>query len=130
MRRAAATFDFSFRQIGGLCLAMPKTPTPRQRSRAIPNRHYAAIAKCIHTWAALEFEVDRMIWSLLDVPQPIGACVTAQLVSVIPKLKALTSLTNLYGAAASAAELKKFTGEMGGLNDHRNRLGLIAVLCG
>jgi hypothetical protein len=92
--RSAASRRRSISASGGLgsCLTMPKKPTP---SRLIPNRHYAAIAKCIHTWAALE---------------------------LIPKLKALTSLTNLYGAAASASKLNKFTGDIGGLNEQRNRL--------
>jgi hypothetical protein len=100
----------------------PKAPKAQRRPGALPNKHYIEIAKCIHAWAALEFSVDKMIWELLDTPQPIGACVTGQLSSVVPKLNALTSLSNLYGAAASVGSLKKFAGEIGGLNDQRNRL--------
>jgi hypothetical protein len=65
------------------------------RSRRIPRSHLAAIGKVIDAWGDLEFEIDRVIWSLMGVQQPFGACVTSQLPSVYPKLSALRALLHL-----------------------------------
>jgi len=88
----------------------------------IPDEHFSSVGKCIQPWAHLEFEIDRAVWELLGVAQPIGACVTAQLVSVIPKLNALNALAILHGAKNASEAISSFSGDIGGSNAKRNRL--------
>jgi hypothetical protein len=95
------------------------TPPP---SRRIPYPHYAAIGKVIDAWGDLEFEVDRVIWDLMGVKQPFGACVTSQIISVQPKLRALRALLHLWGADALADEVGSFAGGMYELSELRNRI--------
>jgi len=42
----------------------PKARTTRKKSATIKAKHYAAIGQFVHAWAALEFEIDQMIWVL------------------------------------------------------------------
>jgi len=58
--------------------------------------HLAYVGLAVNSWADLEFEIDFTIWDLMDCPQALSACLTAQLVSPIPKLKVLLSLVRLY----------------------------------
>jgi hypothetical protein len=39
----------------------------------IPDEHYAAVVRVADTWADLEFEIDTLIWDLLQTPQAFGA---------------------------------------------------------
>jgi hypothetical protein len=89
---------------------------------AIPDAHYAAVGKVANAWADLELAIDYLIWELMGVDQLLGACTTAQFVSVHPRMKAVTALARLHGATASADELDKFYGHVGGLAERRNRL--------
>lgn len=92
-------------------------------SSVIPDDHYAAIGKVADAWADLEFEIDRTIWDLQGTSQPLGACATAQLVSILPKLDAVRSLTKYMGFAESIEKrLKTFSGEIGPLVARRNRV--------
>jgi hypothetical protein len=88
----------------------------------IPHAHYAAIGRVIDAWGDLEFEVNRVIWELMGVQQPFGACVTAQIISIHPKLRALRALLHLWGAADLAREVGSFAGDMYELADLRNRV--------
>jgi hypothetical protein len=87
----------------------------------IPDAHYAAIGQVTDAWADLEFEVDRVIWDLMGVQQPFGACVTSQIISIHPKLKALRALLHLWEADELANEIGSFAGSMYELADLRNR---------
>lgn len=95
---------------------------PEKEARLIPDDHYAAIGKAADAWASLEFEIDLMVWELMGVKQPIGACVTAHMLSVLPKLKALRALVKLFGLDESDKMLGTFTGEVSNYIDKRNRL--------
>ena len=90
-------------------------------SRRIPHAHYAAIGKVIDAWGDLEFEVDRVIWELMGVQQPFGACVTSQLISIHPKLRAVRALLHLWGADDLADQVGSFAGGMHELTELRNR---------
>lgn len=88
----------------------------------IPDKHYAAIGKVVDTWADLEHEVDLAIWGALGEEQSLYACVTAQLISVLPKLDALASILDRLGAQKKTIKLvTAFHGSIGGLVKHRNR---------
>lgn len=92
------------------------------RPASISDAHYAAIGKLVDAWADLEFEVDLAIWKLQGVEQALGACVTAQLVSILPKLDALRSLANRLGLGETIdKKLKRFHGDIGPLVSERNR---------
>jgi hypothetical protein len=98
------------------------TPPPDQYI-PIPDAHYAAMGKVADAWADLEFEIDSLIWELLQTPQALGACVTAQMVSVHPRMSALVSLVTLWELNDErTTELKRFHGKLGILADKRNRL--------
>lgn len=90
-------------------------------SRRIPYAHYAAIGKVIDAWGDLEFEVDRVIWELMGAPQPFGACVTSQLISIHPKLRALRALLHLWSADDLADQVGSFASGMYELTELRNR---------
>jgi hypothetical protein len=88
---------------------------------AIPDIHYAAIGQVTDAWADLEFEGDRVIWDLMGVQQPFGACLSSQIISIHPKLKALRALLHLWNADELADEIGSFAGSMYELADPRNR---------
>jgi hypothetical protein len=85
--------------------------------------HLAYVGLAVSSWADLEFEIDFTIWDLMDCPQALSACLTAQLVSPIPKLHALQSLVQLYEFGEELeARLSTFAGSVAGLNELRNRI--------
>ena len=90
--------------------------------RDIPEAHSAAIGRVANAWANLEFEIDLTIWALMGVPQMMSACVTAQLMSIHPRLKALKALIEtVTGSAKLAREVGEFAGKISGLVEARNR---------
>lgn len=96
-------------------------PPPDEYIR-IPDPHYAAMGKVADAWADLEFEIDQVIWQFLQTHQSLGACVTAQMVSIHPRMNALRSLARLWEVSEEAiAELGRFYGKAGALADKRNR---------
>ncbi len=95
---------------------------PGQKS-VVPDEHYAAIGKIADVWADLEFSVDRVIWDVLGEEQSLYACVTAQLISILPKLDALIALSEKLGANPKTLKsLKAFQGSIGSLVKQRNRV--------
>lgn len=88
----------------------------------IPEPHFAAVGRMVDACAGLDLCIDYMIWELLGIDQLSGACVTAQMISIHPRMHALLALAHLKGATASLVELRKFYTDMGGLAEKRNRL--------
>jgi hypothetical protein len=85
--------------------------------------HLTYVGHAVSSWADLEFEIDFTIWDLMDCPQALSACLTAQLVSPIPKLNALRSLVQLYQFGEELeVRLSTFAGSVAGLNELRNRI--------
>jgi len=96
---------------------------PHDQHIPIPDEHYAAMGKVADAWADLEFEIDSLIWQFLHTPQALGACVTAQMVSIHPRMNALLALASLWEVSPDLiTELKRFYGNLGPLADKRNRL--------
>jgi len=77
----------------------------------IPENHYAAIGRVAAACASLDLAIDYMIWELLGVDQLLGACVTAQFISIHPRLKALVSLAILRGARKISQRTEQFLRE-------------------
>ena len=62
----------------------------------VPLEHDAAIGRVARSWGHLEHMVDLIVWDAARVPHQIGACITAQMGSVHPKLRALGALLVLW----------------------------------
>src|SRR5262245_25580936 len=89
----------------------------------IPDSHLAAIGLVANNMATLEFFIDTGIWELVGVPQQLTACLTAQMTSAHPKLKAFIGLVEVLGGSRDTIDkLNKFQGEIGGLTEKRNRM--------
>lgn len=97
-------------------------PPPDAQPKYIPDDHYAAVGKVSDAWADLEHEIDRLIWHLAGAPQVLCACITAQMISVHPRLQALLSLVHIWRISdATEKELKAVDTEIGALTEKRNR---------
>jgi hypothetical protein len=100
-----------------------RMPEETVDAESYPLSHLAYVGLAVSSWADLEFEIDFTIWDLMDCPQALSACLTAQLVSPIPKLNALQSLLQLYKFGEELeTRLSQFAGSVAGLNELRNRI--------
>ena len=71
----------------------------------------------------LKLEIDRLIWYLLQTNQALGACVTAQMISIHPRLTALGSLVRLWQVSQPLLdELASLDGTARGLSETRNQI--------
>jgi hypothetical protein len=89
----------------------------------MPKEHAEMIGRVADAWAQLELQIDRGIWTLLGTHQQLAACLTVQMISVHPRIKALVALLHVLGA--SPETIKGFGTLYGqtlsGLSDQRNR---------
>lgn len=76
---------------------MPSSDPP---ASTVPLDHDAAIGRLARTWGHLEHVVELTLWELADVHHQFGACITAQMGSIHPKLKAVAALARLRGGDA------------------------------
>jgi len=84
--------------------------------------HFAAIGRLVDRWAHLEHQIDLAIWATAHVEQMFGACITAQLIGVNGRLRALRALLELHGASeASLKKLGAFATAIYPLQIKRNR---------
>jgi hypothetical protein len=84
--------------------------------------HFAAVGRLVDTWAHLEFNIDQAIWELAGVDQAFGACITAQLIGVNGRLRALRALLKARGASdKSIGSIGKFAGSLSALQQKRHR---------
>lgn len=101
--------------------------TAKQR-RALVLKHFAPYLKMVgeiaSLWSQVEWQLDFIVWELLNTEQQYSACITAQL-GFNQKLRALKALvavrdrTNLHEALIKT--LNKFTGDAMSVYDLRNR---------
>lgn len=89
----------------------------------LPDEHLIWMARVADAWANLEFNVDQGIWKLTDAYQQLVACITAQLVSIHPRMKAFIALVELRGGKPEtiAALRKLYSETLSPLSDRRNR---------
>ena len=98
---------------------MAHIPTPINSEY---DQHLAAVARVIDAWAHLELHIDQAIWRLAALEQAPGACITAQLIGVNRRLRALAALVRLYGGSdESVSAINKFAGRLGSLQQQRDR---------
>lgn len=96
---------------------------PDDRASFIPAAHLAAIGRIANAWATLEFSVDQVTWRVAGLSQMYGACLTAQMFSIQPKLRALIAVLELRGISSSTlARFNSFNGkDISPLQEKRNR---------
>jgi hypothetical protein len=84
--------------------------------------HMRALGYVVATWATLEFEINKAIWELSNVAQHVGACVTAQIVPIVPRLRSYAALADLRKTPkAILAEINQFSTKADGLARRRAR---------
>jgi hypothetical protein len=104
-----------------------KEHTAKQRRRIALRRfspYLRRVGEIASLWSQIEFQLDFIIWELLQTEQQYSACVTAQL-GFSQKLRALKALVAARDQAQQHEELiralNKFTGDATSTYDLRNR---------
>lgn len=90
---------------------------------SIPDTHAALMGHLANAWAEFEFEIDQGIWALTNTAQQLSACITSQLISAHPRMKAFIALVEVRGGSKKTIDaLKRFNGNtVSGLAEMRNR---------
>jgi hypothetical protein len=84
---------------------------------------FALSGRVADGWAMFEFHLDRTLWRIAAVNDAAGACITAQMLSVHGRLRALRSLVALAGGTRHLIkEINKIAAASEGLAEQRNRL--------
>ena len=88
----------------------------------VPIEHDAAIGRVARSWGHLEHMVDLILWETAEVEQQFGACITAQMGSIHPKLRALGALLLLRKADPKLIKkVDEFQGNLSDLGEQRAR---------
>jgi hypothetical protein len=86
------------------------------------EEHYAALGKLTANWAALEMHIASAIWQIGEIPDAIGASLTAQVWGVDGRMKALQSILCIRGFDDVAKRLNVFWDKkLRALQEFRNR---------
>lgn len=102
---------------------MPLDPEDELLTGYVDVYHAAAVLRGISAYARLEHQVDELIWKLAEIEPEIGACLTAQIVSIAPRMDALITLAYAQHVSEEClTRLNKFKARIGGLSNERNRL--------
>jgi hypothetical protein len=92
----------------------PKTPF---------DEHLLAVGHIAAAWASLEHHINQVIWALASVEDRDGACLTAQMPSLLSRLRALISLVGENGGSEELiADLNRFSHKADALSRRRNRV--------
>jgi hypothetical protein len=98
---------------------------PSERFREINEHDHPALAlvgRIASSWAILEGAMDVTIWWLADVKEEEGACITAQLVSIHSRLRAIIALARLKSCPKIVIDrLNKFSSDSERIVRLRNR---------
>jgi hypothetical protein len=96
-------------------------PTP------LPPGHqvYALIGRVASEWSHFEHMLDLIIWSLANIEPEKGACITAQIMGPVPRLRTIITQLNQINTEESkllAEEFKQLMNNCHDVAEHRNRL--------
>jgi len=81
------------------------------------------IAQVANAWAALEYSINECIWALADTTPALGACLTAQIVSLNGRLNALLALMKHREVDPGLiSRVNKFAEKSRGPAELRNRI--------
>jgi hypothetical protein len=94
-----------------------------------PENHevYNLIGRVSSEWAYLEHMLDLIIWEMASVVPPKGACITAQLMGVWPRINSIIALLTFYQPHIPSFEpfikqVRKFGVDCQGPAESRNRI--------
>jgi len=91
--------------------------------------YYEWIGRIASLWSLLENTIDETIWQLADVKDEPGACLTAQLAGIRPRLIVLEALVQLRGEDKDfIKQIASFTQKAQTTSERRNRAIHDAVL--
>jgi hypothetical protein len=94
----------------------------------IPYEFASEIANIVSHFAQLEYNIDTVIWELAglsDMPNgiDIGACLTAQIPAVVPRIEALIALARVQGVPEDRVrKLNKFKEHARSVGERRHRV--------
>ena len=101
---------------------MPEITKPKVKTVPFGTEQLEWVGHISSHWAGLEFLVDCTVWDLAKLPEQVGACITANFLSIYPKLKALAALSHLSGASdRTIKKLNRFRSELYQVSEKRNR---------
>ena len=84
---------------------------------------YYEIGRIASVWSMLEFNIDQLIWKLLDVEQTLGACITTQIMGIAPRIRSLKALLEVFRAPKHfIKKINKFSDKIIPMQEERNRL--------
>ncbi len=87
------------------------------------NPMLVAIGSVVIAWADLEHQINRAIWGLASMSDKDGACVTAQIPAILPRMRALIAVAHTSGCSETLLkDLNKFSSVVDGLGRRRNRI--------
>ena len=96
--------------------------------RAPPdNPIYSYVGQIASGWAHVEHTFDLIIWELAKIDPENGACITAQMMSVYSRCRAIVALLTLYGKKTSrnteslATKAIELSNRANGPGEKRNR---------
>lgn len=96
--------------------------TPKSASPTLDLQLYTLVGNIASDWATLEYMVNECIWSAAMVDEQLGACITAQIFSLPPRLESLVLLLRARGASEKlASKLNDFIQNSRGPTEIRNR---------
>lgn len=97
------------------------TPVPSPVvAHKLPPKHYAAVGALVTDWAHLEFGIERLIWSLLNIRHREGRALTTGM-QARPKLDLLRILGKHYAPTEKIADnITELCDEAGALAAKRN----------
>lgn len=88
----------------------------------VPDTFYEAIGRISSEWATLEYLVDECIWTVAEVNEQFGACITSQIYTIDGRLRALVSILKLRETPKDLIEtVQQFAKNMKGPSERRNR---------
>jgi hypothetical protein len=94
------------------------TPLPLD----VSPEYYEKVGRIASDWATLEYVLNECIWSVAQIDEQLGACITAQITSLSNRLEALRLLLRARGASSKLiSSLYKFSEKVRHPTELRNR---------
>lgn len=94
--------------------------------RALQKAHvnlHAEVGLVASGWAMIEFQINQCIWMLAKLNPVAGACITAQIISMAPRLDCLLALMKLRSIDHNLiGRVEKFKQNIYGTQEKRNRM--------
>lgn len=84
--------------------------------------YYTGVGRVAVAWSFFETHVNMTIWELADIEQQMGACITAQIIPIMPRFRAMVAIVELRGGTKKMiGKLNSMSSEADALSRRRNR---------